>query len=135
MLAGDFLKLKNVLTHISKTPLPYEKIGESKEKMMAYAAEHQAAQVGEFIVLVHDANVHTGVMQNYEIILPIDKRVPNFGRPSYIFHENYILQGCIMSKYQGHFLQPHLHYKVLEREALLYLQELEKSKAKREQKE
>jgi len=60
--------------------------------------------------------------------LPIDRPIPIFKRPKYFFYDEYKIEACIMSKYQGHFLPPPAYYKVLETEALLYLQELEKER-------
>ena len=116
-----FVKVNNVLHYASGKILAYDGVEVVKAEMLEYATKHGATSVGQFIVLVRNARADSGKITAYDILLPLDKAVPDFGRPKYRFHDEYELEGCIMSKYQGHFLPPISHYIWLEREIQEYL--------------
>jgi len=123
---GWILTIKNVLVHESNKEIPHDAFDEEKEKMIKYITKHGAVQVDAFITLIKKAFVEKGAVCDFQIILPIDKAVPNLGRPKYNFYTAYRIEGCIMSKYQGHFLPPKSRYKELEEEIRAELEEIEK---------
>ncbi|MCL2854500.1 MAG: hypothetical protein FWE21_02650 [Defluviitaleaceae bacterium] len=71
-----------------------------KNEMLEYVQWIGASPVGDFIILVRDAD--SDGMLTTEIILRVDQPVPY--TPQFAFHSTFVINGCIMSKFMGHFI-------------------------------
>ncbi|MCL2575569.1 MAG: hypothetical protein FWE33_03965 [Defluviitaleaceae bacterium] len=92
-----------------------DKVAEIKDKMSEWIKKHGAYKTGDFIVFVLNAKVAVGEL-DLEIIAPINKKIPPSGGDRFDCRENFKVQRCIMSKYQGYFLTPRVVYERMRQE-------------------
>ena len=100
--------------------IKYQQMDDLKQEMKDYINAHEAQETGQFIVFVRESKVGMGRI-TAEVILPIDREVPaRTARSARRFQcvEDYLMKGCIMSKYQGFFLPPQSEYHELIIEAM-----------------